>query len=110
MFYQYNIVISPVIITFMISAIIVSFLAGVWFGNGIPHFVRGITKQNYPSALGNSPIPNLFAGWLAIATTPLFLLLVDPTKHPVACWVAALLGVLAIGLFHAGPGAFGKKS
>lgn len=35
----------------MITAIIVSFVVGVWFGNGIPHFVRGITKQSYPSAL-----------------------------------------------------------
>ena len=94
----------------MISTIIFSFLAGVWFGNGIPHFVRGITKKNYPSALGNTPIPNLIAGWLAIVTTPLFLLLAQPAEHPVASWIAGALGLLCIGLFHAGPGAFGKKS
>ncbi|MDN5274366.1 MAG: hypothetical protein JWP06_267 [Candidatus Saccharibacteria bacterium] len=94
----------------MINTIIVSFLAGVWFGNGIPHFVRGITKRTYTSALGSTPIPNLIAGWLAIATTPLFLLLVDPARYPAACWIATMLGMLAIGLFHAGPGAFGKKA
>lgn len=94
----------------MITSIIMSFLAGVWFGNGIPHFVRGITKKSYPSALGNSSVPNLIAGWLAIATTPLFLLWAHPTQYPVASWISAMIGVLAIGLFHAGPGAFGKKS
>jgi hypothetical protein len=94
----------------MISTIIMSFLAGVWFGNGIPHLVRGITKQNYPSALGNGPIPNLIAGWTAIATTPLFLYWVHPADYFVASWAAGAVGVLAIGLFHAGPGAFGKKS
>ncbi|WP_146059112.1 hypothetical protein [Actinomadura rubteroloni] len=94
----------------MIAAVIMSFLAGVWLGNGIPHFVRGVTKKPYPSALGNSPVPNLIAGWLAIATTPLFLLLVHPAEHPIASWISAMLGMLAIGIFHAGPGAFGKKS
>jgi len=34
--------------------------------------------------------------------------LVAGGQHPVAAWVAGSLGVLAIGLFHAGPGAFGR--
>jgi len=94
----------------MISTIILSFLTGVWFGNGIPHFVRGITKKNYPSMFGEAPIPNLIAGWMAIATTPLFLYWAHPGEHPIAAWIAGSIGVLAIGLFHAGPGAFGRKS
>ena len=93
----------------MISTIILSFLAGVWFGNGIPHFVRGITKKSYPSMLGDAPIPNLIAGWAAIATTPLFLYWAHPAEYPVAAWIAGSIGLLAIGLFHAGPGAFGRK-
>ena len=92
----------------MITTIILSFLAGVWFGNGIPHFMRGITKQNYPSMLGNEPIPNLIAGWIAISTTPLWLYWSNAASYPMAAWIAGALGVLAIGLFHAGPGAFGK--
>jgi hypothetical protein len=93
----------------MIITIMLSFLAGVWGGNGIPHFIKGIAKENYPCMLGNAPVPNLIAGWLAIATTPLFLYWAHPADHPIAAWIAGSLGVLAIGLFHAGPGAFGKK-
>jgi hypothetical protein len=94
----------------MINTIIFSFLAGIWFGNGIPHFVRGITKKNYPSMLGKTPIPNLIAGWLAIATTPLFFYWTQPAEYPIAAWAGGAVGLLAIGLFHAGPGAFGRKS
>lgn len=94
----------------MISTIILCFLGGIWFGNGIPHFIRGITKQNYPSMLGNGSVPNLIAGWMAIATTPLFLYWAHTSDYPVAAWIAGAIGVLAIGLFHAGPGAFGKKA
>lgn len=94
----------------MLATIILSFLAGVWGGNGVPHFVRGITKQDYPSALGSGPVPNLVAGWLALATTPLWLLWSQAATYPVAAWISGSLGVLAIGLFHAGPGAFGRSS
>lgn len=94
----------------MITTIILSFLAGVWFGNAIPHFVRGITKKKYPSAFGDAPIPNLIAGWTAIATTPLFLIWAHTAAYPLAAWISGMIGLLAIGLFHAGPGAFGRKS
>lgn len=94
----------------MISTVIFSFLAGLWLGNGIPHFVRGVTRKNYPSIFGNAPIPNLIAGWMAIVTTPLFVYWAHPSEHPLVAWIAGAIGVLAIGLFHAGPGAFGKKS
>jgi hypothetical protein len=37
----------------------VGFIVGTLIRNGIPHFVQGITKENYPSAFGDTPIPNL---------------------------------------------------
>lgn len=40
-------------------------LGGVIAGNGLPHFLRGITRRRYPCAFGNGPIPNLVAGWPA---------------------------------------------
>ena len=37
-------------------------LGGVIAGNGLPHFLRGITRHRYPCAFGNGPIPNFVAG------------------------------------------------
>jgi hypothetical protein len=53
----------------MWQTVMLSFLAGVMGGNAIPHFVKGITKEPYPNLLGNSPVPNLVAGWSALIIT-----------------------------------------
>ena len=34
----------------------------------------------------------------------------DLTTHPVATFASVSAGVLLIGLFHAGPGAFGRRT
>jgi hypothetical protein len=86
-----------------------SFLAGVMGGNGIPHFVKGITKEPYPNVLGNGPIPNVISGWAALVITALLFHWSRADLHPFAAFASAATGVLLIGLFHAGPGAFGKK-
>ena len=39
----------------VLTTIVLSFLAGVWGGNGVPHLVRGITRRRSPSALGSGP-------------------------------------------------------
>ena len=44
---------------YMWQTIFLSLIGGALAGNGLPHFVRGITKQTYPCVLGNGPIPNL---------------------------------------------------
>lgn len=92
----------------MWQALMLGLLGGVLVGNGFPHFVRGITKRAYPCALGNGPIPNLVAGWagLVLGTTLLWWAPID--EHPEASAAAIAAGVLLIGLFHAGPGAFGR--
>ena len=92
----------------MWSAIVLGFLGGVMGGNAVPHFVRGITRRSYPCALGNGPIPNLVAGWAGLVLSVLLLAWAGPAEHPAWTFGAAAAGVLAIGLFHAGPGAFGR--
>jgi hypothetical protein len=93
----------------MLQSALLSFLAGVLFGNGVPHFVRGITKQNYPCMLGNGPVPNLIAGWLSFVLAGVVARWIDFGAQRDVALMAASLGVLAIGLFHAGIGAFGRK-
>jgi hypothetical protein len=94
----------------MWQTIILSFLAGLMGGNAIPHFVKGITKENYPNVLGNSPVPNLVAGWSALIITVLLIHWARIEQYPDWALVFGALGVLLIGLFHARIGAFGRKS
>ena len=93
----------------MWQAIILSFLGGVIAGNGLPHFIRGITKRPYPSALGNGPVPNLVAGWAGLTLGALLLWWAHIDSYPAQSFVSIGVGVLLIGLFHAGPGAFGRR-
>jgi hypothetical protein len=86
-----------------------SLLSGVLGGNALPHFVRGITRRRYPSALGNGPIPNFVAGWAGLVFAAILLFWAHVDRHPEAAFAAAAFGVLVIGLFHAGPGAFGRR-
>jgi hypothetical protein len=94
----------------MWQAIILSFLAGVMGGNGIPHFVKGITKENYPNVMGNGPVPNFIAGWSALVITALLIHAVDIEHYPLEAFIFACLGVFLIGLFHAWHGAFGRAT
>jgi hypothetical protein len=48
----------------MAHAAVLAFLAGVLIANGAPHFVKGITKERFPSLLGSGPLVNLFGGWV----------------------------------------------
>lgn len=86
-----------------------SLLGGLLGGNAFPHFVRGITRTRYPNAAGNGPIPNLLGGWAGLVLAALLLYWAHGDRHPGWAFASAALGVLAIGLFHAGPGAFGRR-
>lgn len=94
----------------MWQTIVLSFLMGLIGANGIPHFVKGITKENYPCVLGNGPIPNLIGGWLAFIVAALCAYRIYPTHYHLPAICSCATGVLLIGLFHAGPGAFGRKT
>lgn len=94
----------------MWQTIVLSFLAGVMGGNAIPHFVKGITKETYPTVFGNSPVPNLLAGWTGLVLTALLVYWADVERYPGWSFASGAIGVLLIGLFHAWHGALGKKS
>jgi len=92
----------------MFREISLCFLAGLMAANAVPHFVRGITKERFPSLVGNGPLPNLLAGWsgLVLAAVLSWTAAVD---HAVAGVAAAFVGALVIGVFHATHGAFGRS-
>jgi hypothetical protein len=92
----------------MTAALLFGFVGGLLAGNAVPHFVRGITKQRYPNLWGGGPIPNVVAGWAGLVLAVLLLHNAFDGPHGWA-FAATAAGVLLIGLFHAGPGAFGRR-
>ncbi|MEV6032664.1 hypothetical protein AB0L65_16005 [Nonomuraea sp. NPDC052116] len=93
----------------MWQTIVLGFLGGLLAGNGLPHFIRGITRRRYPSALGNGPVPNLIAGWAGLVLGGLLLWWAHIDRYPELSFASIGTSVLLIGLFHAGPGAFGRR-
>jgi hypothetical protein len=87
-----------------------AFLAGALGGNAIPHFVKGITKETYPSVFGSTPVVNLLLGWSGLFLAVLAGMGANFTQRPVAGLIAAALGVLLLGLFHATVGTFGPRA
>jgi hypothetical protein len=93
----------------MWQTVILSLLGGLSAGNAFPHFVHGITKKRYPNVAGNGPVPNLIGGWIGFVLAALLMHWAHAGRHPGWSFGFAALGVLLIGLFHAGPGAFGRR-
>ncbi|MEV0403865.1 hypothetical protein [Actinoallomurus sp. NPDC050550] len=89
-------------------SLVLSFLAGVFGANATPHFVKGITKERFPCLFGSGPLVNLVAGWAMYVIAALTAVAADMTAHPVPAFSAAAVGVLAMGVFHATIGAFGR--
>lgn len=96
----------------MLQAMLVAAFLGLFAGNAFLHFVAGITKKDYPSALGNGPVVNFIVGWLGLNISGFLSWWAWPTlsAFPLTSALAASAGLLAIGLFLAGPGAFGRKA
>jgi hypothetical protein len=93
----------------MALTIVLCFIAGVLAANATPHFVKGITKEQFPTPFSPSPVPNLIGGWGMYLLAGLILMWAHPGQHRLAALIAGALGVLLMGLFHAQVGAFGKK-
>lgn len=93
----------------MWQTLVQSFVIGLFGGNALPHFIKGLTREAYPNVLGNGPVPNLVSGWVGLVLTALLIHCTDWASAPAWSFAAAAAGLLAIGLFHAGPGAFGRK-
>jgi hypothetical protein len=82
---------------------------GILGGNAVPHLVKGITKESYPCALGNGPVPNFIGGWLSFALALVLARLALNSRVSDLDLIAGSIGFLLIGLFHASIGAFGRK-
>jgi hypothetical protein len=87
-----------------------SFLSGVLGANAVPHFVKGITKETYPTVFGAGPVVNLLAGWSGLVLTALCVAWAHVDRHPVGALLAGAVGILLMGLFHAGIGAVGRTA
>jgi hypothetical protein len=85
----------------MRRTVVLSLLAGANLANAIPHFVRGITNESYPAVIGRGPVPNFIAGWLGLVVTALLIDAAHVNRHPTRAWMAAAVGALTTGLFHA---------
>lgn len=89
--------------------ILIGFVTGLFAGNGAPHFIRGITRQNYPTVFGSGPATNLVVGWLGLLLASIGFAWITTSPERIAALAAAAIGILAIGLFHATIGAFGRN-
>lgn len=93
----------------MIAAVVLGLIAGLSAGNALPHFLKGIQMEDYPSVLGNSPVPNFIAGWTGLAVSVGFFLWGSAFAATIELVGFGLIGVLIAGVLHARYGAFGKK-
>jgi hypothetical protein len=93
----------------MIVTLALAFIGGVLGGNAIPHFIRGITGQRYPNVWGGGPVANIVAGWGGLVLAAVVLYAAFDGHQPLWPFCSMAVGMLLIGLFHAGPGAFGRR-
>ncbi len=94
----------------MLVSALLMFVVGLFGANAVPHFVKGITKSSYPMIFSNRPVPNLVAGWGSFVVAGLVWMAAQPEAYPLPAFIGCAIGVLLMGLFHAGPGAFGHRS
>lgn len=92
----------------MIQAIGLGFLGGLLIGNGLPHFLRGITGERYPNIFGSDPVVNFLAGWTSLCLGVLAIAGAAVPAEPVLGGASIAVGVLLFGLFHAMQMAFGR--
>jgi hypothetical protein len=88
----------------MLPSVLLGLFAGRLLGNGLPHFVAGITRRSYPNVFGDGPVPNVVGGWvqLAAAAGLVFALTrLDGAPSALVPLACGALGVLAAALFHA---------
>lgn len=78
-----------------------SFIAGIMLNNALPHFIRGITNESYPCAVGRGPVPNFLAGWFGLTLTALLLGNARVSRQPYAALISGIVGGLLMGLPHA---------
>ncbi|MGI8328381.1 hypothetical protein ACRYCC_00345 [Actinomadura scrupuli] len=94
----------------MWQSVMFGFLAGVFGANAVPHFVKGITKEPFPTPFGPSPVVNVIGGWAMFLLAGSLLYWAHADRDPGAVAASGALGVLLMALFHASIGAFGRRA
>lgn len=94
----------------MWSTSILALLAGVFAINAIPHLVKGLTQERFPTPFGGSPVINVIAGWAMLLLAGLLTMWAHVDRFPVAAATAGAAGSLGMALFHARIGAFGSRA
>ena len=92
----------------MLRVLILALFAGVFAANATPHFVKGITKEPFPSLFGPGPVVNVVAGWAMYVVAAVLLVLAHPARDPAVAIAAAGIGALTLATFHATIGALGR--
>jgi len=85
----------------MITTILLALLAGSLLGNGLPHFLRGITNEAFPCRVGHGPVPNFLAGWVSLLIIGLIVPHLDLQHDGEAAFFAGCAGLLLFGYLHA---------
>ncbi|GIG69037.1 hypothetical protein [Phytomonospora endophytica] len=94
----------------MWQMVALTFLAGVFAANATPHFVKGITKEHFPTVFGSGPLVNVVVGWTGYVIAGLLFSVSRAGTHPRLAFAAVSFGVLVMAVFHAWVGAFGKRT
>lgn len=88
----------------MVSVLILGFIAGLLFANGVPNFVKGITGEKHQTPFGkpSSATENVVWGWANFVAAVLVWHIAPMRVHPRAAFIAVMLGILLAGVFLAG--------
>ncbi|QXJ23923.1 hypothetical protein AGRA3207_005151 [Actinomadura graeca] len=90
----------------MFQTIALSFLAGLMGTNALPHLLKGMAGEEFPTVLGNSPLRNALAGVTGVVLTGLLAFWADMSSAPWAAAVSIAIGAYVMAAFHGLRGAF----
>ncbi|MGW1743905.1 hypothetical protein ACWCPQ_34495 [Nocardia sp. NPDC001965] len=90
----------------MLSTVALSLAVGIFGVNAVPHFVKGMTGEEFPNLTGNAPVRNSVAGFSGMLLTALIAYWADIPSHPWAAAVSIGIGGLAMAVFHGLGGAY----
>lgn len=84
----------------MIAFYILTFIAGMAAANGVPHFVKGITAQEFQTPFGRPSAPwvNVVWGWFNFALATVLLHFAHPWGHVYRAVTLFAVGALFLGV------------
>ncbi|MFI6364739.1 hypothetical protein ACIBG0_18500 [Nocardia sp. NPDC050630] len=94
----------------MWHTILLSALAGLFGANAVPHFVKGMVGEQFPNVWGNDPLRNAVAGTFGLALAAVIGYWADLPAHAYAGIGGALVGAVAMAIFHGRGGAYRLNS